>query len=83
MKNPQPVELDDVDRALLKLLQDDARMTNADLAATVGIAASTCPQRDGRHTRTNAGPVLPQEPRPIDRHEARPRLWCRQPRQGR
>jgi DNA-binding Lrp family transcriptional regulator len=63
MKNPQPVELDDVDRALLKLLQDDARMTNADLAATVGIAASTCLQRvrnlvtsgviQGFHARVN------------------------------
>lgn len=63
MKNPQPVELDDIDRALLKLLQDDARMTNADLAATVGIAASTSLQRvrnlvtngviQGFHARVN------------------------------
>ncbi len=34
--------LDDVDRALLRLLQTDARMPNRELAERVGIAASTC-----------------------------------------
>jgi DNA-binding Lrp family transcriptional regulator len=42
MKNSQLVEIDDIDRQLLALLQEDARITNADLAAKVGIAASTC-----------------------------------------
>ena len=44
-KNPRPVEVDDIDRQLLELLQADARMTNAELAAKVGIAQSTCIQR--------------------------------------
>lgn len=34
--------LDDIDSRLLELLSGDARMTNAALAAEVGIAASTC-----------------------------------------
>lgn len=42
-KNAQPVrELDEVDRALLRELTRDGRATNAALAATVGIAESTC-----------------------------------------
>lgn len=44
-KNPLQVEIDDIDRQLLVLLQADARTTNADLAAAVGIAQSTCIQR--------------------------------------
>jgi DNA-binding Lrp family transcriptional regulator len=40
-KNIQ-VELDEIDRELLRLLGENARMTNADLAASVGIAQSTC-----------------------------------------
>jgi DNA-binding Lrp family transcriptional regulator len=36
------VELDDVDRALLRELADEARMTNQELATRVGIAPSTC-----------------------------------------
>ncbi len=35
-------ELDAIDIELLRLLSSNARMTNADLAATVGIAQSTC-----------------------------------------
>lgn len=35
-------QLDEVDRQLLRHLQTDARVTNSDLAARVGIAASTC-----------------------------------------
>jgi len=35
-------ELDDVDRRLLRLLAEDARRTNASLAAELGIAQSTC-----------------------------------------
>lgn len=45
MKNPQVTEIDHIDRQLIALLQNDARMTNAELAAKVGIAASTCIQR--------------------------------------
>lgn len=36
------LRLDDVDRALLRLLTADARMPNNALAASVGIAPSTC-----------------------------------------
>ncbi|MEY4018920.1 MAG: hypothetical protein RLZZ590_220 [Actinomycetota bacterium] len=36
------VELDEIDHDLIRLLTQNARTTNADLAATVGIAASTC-----------------------------------------
>jgi len=44
-KIQQSVDLDEIDKTLLRLLQADARMTNADLAAAAGIAASTCIQR--------------------------------------
>lgn len=37
--------LDETDRALIRLLQSDARMSNASLAAEVGIAPSTCLSR--------------------------------------
>lgn len=37
--------LDDVDRALLRELERDGRMSNKDLAARVGIAPSTCHAR--------------------------------------
>ncbi len=40
-----PVELDDVDRALLRLLAADARTPNNALAQSVGIAPSTCLMR--------------------------------------
>jgi DNA-binding Lrp family transcriptional regulator len=39
------VEFDDVDRKLLRLLADDARITNASLASRAGIPASTCISR--------------------------------------
>lgn len=35
-------ELDEVDHALVRELQKNARITNADLASAVGIAQSTC-----------------------------------------
>lgn len=42
-KNPrEPATLDDVDRALVAELVADGRITNAALAARVGIAESTC-----------------------------------------
>ncbi|GAB3499247.1 Lrp/AsnC family transcriptional regulator [Nocardiopsis coralliicola] len=40
--------LDTVDLRILRVLQNDARMTNRDLAAEVGIAPSTCLDRVGR-----------------------------------
>jgi DNA-binding Lrp family transcriptional regulator len=39
---PEPAALDDVDRELLRRLAADARITNAALAESVGIAPSTC-----------------------------------------
>ncbi|MDY0910015.1 Lrp/AsnC family transcriptional regulator [Microbacterium sp. CFBP9034] len=44
-KNPQQASLDDVDRAILAALLEDGRMTNAALAARVGVAESTCAYR--------------------------------------
>jgi DNA-binding Lrp family transcriptional regulator len=38
----RPDPLDEVDAVLVRLLQDDARMSNARLAEEAGIAASTC-----------------------------------------
>ena len=64
-KISQSVEIDDIDRQLLELLLQDARMTNAELAARVGIAQSTCITRGrslvkrgvitGFHARVNPG----------------------------
>ena len=42
---PREVELDDVDRELLRLLISDARTPNSTLAQRVGIAPSTCLMR--------------------------------------
>lgn len=42
---PEPAALDDVDRALLRHLAADARITNAALAEAVGVAPSTCLSR--------------------------------------
>jgi DNA-binding Lrp family transcriptional regulator len=38
-------ELDTIDLAILKALQSNARITNADLAAKVGLSASACSRR--------------------------------------
>jgi DNA-binding Lrp family transcriptional regulator len=38
----QLAPLDEIDNDLIRLLQQNARMTNADLASAVGIAQSTC-----------------------------------------
>lgn len=38
-------DLDRTDRDLIRLLQEDARRSNKELAAAVGIAASTCSER--------------------------------------
>jgi DNA-binding Lrp family transcriptional regulator len=39
---PKDVRLDDVDRAILRALADDARISNKALAERAGIAQSTC-----------------------------------------
>ena len=44
-KNPQAVSLDAFDRAILAALVEDGRMTNAALAARVGLPESTCAYR--------------------------------------
>ena len=45
-KNIQVIApLDDIDLDLIRLLQQNARITNADLSAAVGIAQSTCISR--------------------------------------
>lgn len=45
------VALDPVDLQILKLLQNDARITNRHLAAAVGVAPSTCLDRVNRLRR--------------------------------
>ncbi|MEE1620919.1 Lrp/AsnC family transcriptional regulator [Zafaria sp. Z1313] len=42
LRRRRPVELDDVDRGLLRMLTENARRTNNSLAAELGIAPSTC-----------------------------------------
>ncbi len=39
------IELDDVDHAILTVLQRDGRTTNADLAEQIGLSASACHRR--------------------------------------
>ena len=51
MQPPKPY-LDRTDRHILELLQKDARLTNKELAARVGIAQSTCSERVRRLERT-------------------------------
>ncbi|MHA6800668.1 Lrp/AsnC family transcriptional regulator [Bounagaea algeriensis] len=45
---PQSVKLDPVDLQILAALQNNARLPNKELAAAVGIAASTCLDRVNR-----------------------------------
>lgn len=40
-----PPSLDSTDRAILRLLQRDARQTNAEIGAQVGLSASACHRR--------------------------------------
>lgn len=42
MHQVNPVELDDIDRGLLRMLTENARRTNNSLAEELGIAPSTC-----------------------------------------
>ena len=44
-QNPAPMELDRYDRAILRLLQQDARVTNARLASEVSQSESACLRR--------------------------------------
>ncbi len=46
--------LDRIDFALLRVLQEEARIANKDLAARVGIAPSTCLERVRRLVRSGA-----------------------------
>ena len=39
------MELDTIDHVILRVLQEDGRTTNADLAATVGLSPSACHRR--------------------------------------
>lgn len=43
--NLRPEPLDEIDSALVRLLRDDARLSNAKLAESTGIAPSTCLMR--------------------------------------
>lgn len=45
MKTVSAVELDDIDRKMLRVLQQDGRMTNADLARQVALSESACLRR--------------------------------------
>ena len=48
MEYPSTIHLDRIDRAILRHLQRDGRLTNADLAKAVNVSAATC------HRRTQA-----------------------------
>jgi len=51
-KDVRGAEIDDVDRRILEVLHDDARISNSALAALVGIAPSTCHGRVRRLQET-------------------------------
>lgn len=51
MKSTRVAQLDSVDWAILELMQVDATMPNQDIAAKVGVAASTCLERIRRLRR--------------------------------
>ncbi|MCX3063293.1 Lrp/AsnC family transcriptional regulator [Streptomyces beihaiensis] len=63
------VVLDPVDLEILRLLQNDARITYRDLAAQVGVAASTCLDRVNRLRRAGVilGHVLRLDPGKLGR----------------
>lgn len=58
------VDLDKIDRKLLKLLQGDGRMSNAELAEKINVSPATCHRRTQRlfeervisHVRANINP---------------------------
>lgn len=45
MKTVSTVALDDTDRRMIRVLQDDGRITNADLARIVNLSVSACLRR--------------------------------------
>ena len=59
--------MDRIDRSILAALQDNARISNIDLAAHIGLSASACLRRvaqleanhviDGYHANVNAGKI--------------------------
>tara|TARA_R110002072_G_scaffold123048_32_gene258187 strand:- start:2848 stop:3324 length:477 start_codon:yes stop_codon:yes gene_type:complete len=48
MKENIMVELDRIDRRILRLLQSDGRLTNAELAARINVSPATCHRRTQR-----------------------------------
>ncbi|WP_417726811.1 Lrp/AsnC family transcriptional regulator [Roseovarius sp.] len=48
MKEPSTQELDRIDRNILRALQKDGRIANADLAKLVNVSAATCHRRTQR-----------------------------------
>jgi DNA-binding Lrp family transcriptional regulator len=52
--HPDPALIDRIDRAILAYLQHDARITNKELAAKVGLAPSSCLARVRRLEQTGA-----------------------------
>ena len=52
MNTPNTVDLDDVDLRILTALQNDASISNQDLAATVGVSPPTCFRRVRRLRET-------------------------------
>ncbi|WP_289034270.1 Lrp/AsnC ligand binding domain-containing protein [uncultured Roseibium sp.] len=48
MEESFTTELDRTDRKILRLLQDDGRLTNAELATRVNVSAATCHRRTQR-----------------------------------
>lgn len=59
--------MDRIDRKLLKLLQEDASRTNADLAAEVGLSPSSCLRPYGGSSQSVSSTALSRfliRPRP-------------------
>lgn len=48
MENPSTQDLDRIDLAILRALQRDGRLSNADLAAKVNVSPATCHRRTQR-----------------------------------
>lgn len=49
MKEPfMEIEIDKIDRKLMKLLQGDGRMSNAELAEKINVSPATCHRRTQR-----------------------------------
>lgn len=48
MKDPSDTDLDRIDLRLLRLLQEDGRMSNAELAERISVSPATCHRRTRR-----------------------------------